>query len=73
MTWAMTMANLGVARRNLAERSQDAAVARRAAADIAAAVDVFRDASHPELSQLGLEQLAIAREVSAMLDASASP
>jgi tetratricopeptide (TPR) repeat protein len=69
VSWAMTMANLGVARRKLAERSQDAAVARRAAADIEAAVDVFRDASHPELSHLGLEQLAIARELSAMLDA----
>ena len=54
MAWAMTMANLGVARRKLAERSRDAAVARRAAADIEAAVDVFRDASHPELSHLGL-------------------
>jgi tetratricopeptide (TPR) repeat protein len=68
MTWAMTTANLGVARRNLAEHSRDAAVARRAAADIAAAVDCFREVSHPELSQLGLEQLAIAHEVCALLD-----
>ena len=72
MAWAMTMANMGVARRKLAERSQDAAVARRAAADIAAAVDCFREASHPELSQLGLEQLAIAYAVCEWLDAPGS-
>ena len=68
MTWAMTLANLGVARRKLAERNQDATIARRAAADIDASLDVFRGASHARLTELGLEQLAIAHELAAELE-----
>ena len=68
MSWAMTTANLGVARRKLAEASLDVKQSRRAVTDIQAALEVFRGASHPRLSELGLEQLAIAMEVNADLE-----
>lgn len=63
MTWAMTMANLAVARRNLAERAMDADLARRAADELQAVVDVFRAASHAQYVELGEEQLAKAKAV----------
>ena len=69
MTWAMRTANLGVARRKLAEYRLDIDLSRRAIADIRMALDVFRGASHAELTSLGLEQLAIAMEVNAELEA----
>ena len=70
MSWAMTMANLGVARRKLAERSADVEISRRATKDIKSAVDVFRGASHAQLTELGEEQLAIARKLTTALEAS---
>ena len=68
MTWAQTTANLGVARRKYAEYNLDVDSSRRAVADIRMAIDVFRGASHPRLSELALEQLAIAMEVNAELE-----
>lgn len=69
MTWALTTANLGVARRKYAEYRYDVDASRRAVRDIQAALDVFRGASHSPLTGLGLEQLAIAMEVNAELEA----
>jgi tetratricopeptide (TPR) repeat protein len=69
MTWALTTANIGVARRKLAEYTSDVEVSRRALADIKMALDVFRGANHAPLTDLGLEQLAIAMEVNAELEA----
>jgi tetratricopeptide (TPR) repeat protein len=71
MSWAMTMANLGVARRKYAEAGADIDIARRATVDLKMAVDVFRGASHAELTQLGEEQLAIARKLADALAAAA--
>ena len=71
MSWAMTMANLGVARRKLAECSADIDISRRASADIKMAVDVFRGASHAQLTELGEEQLAISRKLTIALEAAA--
>ena len=68
MSWAMAMANLGVARRKLAERSGDIDIAKRAADDIKAAIDIFRGASHAQLTQLGEEQLSLARQVKAAIE-----
>lgn len=73
MTWAMSIANLGVARRKLAERNYDATIAEQAAADIKMAVDVFRGASHAKLTELGEEQLSLARKLATSLKSSASP
>ena len=70
MSWAMTLANLGVARRKLAERSQDVTISRRAAADIKMALEVFREASHARLTELGVEQLSLAHRVNAALESS---
>lgn len=72
MTWAMTTANLGVARRKLAEYTFDVDLSRRAVADIRGALDVFRGASHARLTDLGLEQLAIAMEVNVELETEAA-
>ncbi|MDH3386442.1 MAG: tetratricopeptide repeat protein [Gammaproteobacteria bacterium] len=69
MSWAMTMANLGVARCKLAERNQDIDISRRASADLKMAVDVFRGASHAQLTELGEEQLAVSRKLTASLQA----
>jgi hypothetical protein len=41
MSWAMTLANLGVARRKLAERNQDIDISKRASADLKMAVVYF--------------------------------
>ena len=71
MTWALTLANLGVARRKIAERNRDVTISRRAAADIDMALEVFREASHARLTELGLEQLFVARRVTAALESSA--
>ena len=71
MTWAMTQANLGVARRELAVMTGDLETADRAVAEIGAAVDVFRGASHAQYTELGEEQLARARELLAELAAKA--
>ena len=67
MSWAMTLANLGVARRNLAQRNHDIDISRRASADLKMAVDVFRGASHAQLTELGEEQLALSRKLTASL------
>ena len=69
VSWAMTMANLGVARRKLAERNQDIDISRKASADLKMAVDVFRDASHAQLTELSEEQLAVSRKLTASLQA----
>ena len=69
VSWAMTMANLGVARRKLAERNQDIDISRKASADLKMAVDVFRDASHAQLTELSEEQLAVSRKLTASLEA----
>ena len=70
MTWALTLANLGVARRKLAERNRDVTIARRAAVDINKALEVFREASHARLTELGLEQLSFAHRVTEALESS---
>ena len=59
--WAMTMANVGVARRLLAEQTDNLDISRIAVANVAAAVDVFRNASHAQYTELGEEQLIKAR------------
>ena len=69
MSWAMTMANLGVARRKYAEGSADIDIARRATVDLKMAVDVFRGASHAHLTELGEEQLSLARKLLGALTA----
>lgn len=69
MSWAMAVANLGVARRKLAELSADIDNARLAVADMTQAVDLFREASHAQLTELGEEQLLLARELLATLQA----
>ncbi len=61
--WAMTMANVGVARRLLAERTRNIEISHIAVANVQAAVDVFRNASHAQYTELGEEQLAKARAV----------
>ncbi len=68
MSWAMTMANLGVARRKLAERNQDIDISRRASTDLKMAVDVFRGASHAQLTELGEEQLSLSRKLTVSLE-----
>ncbi len=70
VSWAMTMANLGVARRKLAERNQDIDISRKASADLKMAVDVFRDASHAQLTELSEEQLAVSRKLTVSLQTS---
>mgnify|MGYP003660274632 FL=1 len=67
MSWAMTMANVGVARRKLAERNEDVDISLRAEVDLKHAVDVFRGASHAPLTELGEEQLSLARKLTASL------
>ena len=57
----MTMANVGVARRLLAEQTDNLEISRMAVANVAAAVDVFRDASHAQYRELSEEQLTKAR------------
>lgn len=69
MSWAMALANLGVARRKLAERNQDIDISRRAIDDLKMAVDVFRGASHAQLTELGEEQLSLARKLTTSLQA----
>jgi tetratricopeptide (TPR) repeat protein len=69
MSWAMAMANLGVARRKLAERNGDLEIAKRSAQDIKAAIDIFRGASHAQLTELGEEQLSLARKLAAEIEA----
>ena len=61
MTWAMTMANLGVARRELAEMTGDIQTAKKALEEIQCAVDIFRSASHAQYTELGEEQHLKAR------------
>ncbi|MCY4149496.1 MAG: tetratricopeptide repeat protein [Gammaproteobacteria bacterium] len=63
MSWAMSMANLGVARRHLAEMGKDRENAARAIREISAAVKVFRGASHARYTELGEEQLSLARQL----------
>ncbi len=63
MTWAMTMANLAVARRTLAEATGDAGQAARAVVELEAVCDVFRELSHAQYSELSIDQLAKARKL----------
>ena len=67
--WAMTRANLGDARRGLAEREQDTTMSHRAVADFEAVAEVFHSASHPQYYELAKERLAVARELAARLSA----
>jgi len=69
MSWAMTRANIGVARRKYAEGSADIDIAKRATLDLKMAVDVFRGASHAHLTELGEEQLSLARKLLGALTA----
>lgn len=69
MSWALTFANLGVAHRKLAERNQDIDISPRASADLKMAVDVFRGASHAQLTEPGEEQLSVSRRLTASLQA----
>ncbi|MYD75964.1 MAG: tetratricopeptide repeat protein [Gammaproteobacteria bacterium] len=62
MSWAMSMANLGVARRSLAAMSGNVESAERAVNDIKSAVKIFRSASHAKYTELGEEQLSLARQ-----------
>ncbi len=73
MTWAMTMANLGVARCQLAAMKEDIETADWAVGEIQSAVDVFRGASHAQYTELGEEQLSLARQLLATLVAKADP
>ncbi len=70
MGWTMTMANLGVARRTLAERSEDLEIARMAVADLSTVTEFFRDASHAQYRELSEEQLTKARELVEKLERS---
>ncbi len=63
MTWAMTKANLGVARREMAAMAGNVEAADRAVSEIKSAVDVFRGASHAQYTELGEEQLSLARQL----------
>ena len=63
MTWAMTMANLGVARKTLAETTGDIESARKAVTELEAVSDTFRNASHAQYSELSIDQLARARKL----------
>ncbi len=63
MAWVMTMANLGVARRTLAEVTEDYGVARKAVEELEAVSDAFRNASHAQYSELSIDQLAQARKL----------
>ena len=67
MTWAFTLANLGVARRECAEMTGDVETADKAVEEISSAVDFFRSASHAQYTELGEEQLSKARLLLATL------
>jgi hypothetical protein len=69
MHWAMTKANLGVARKILAQKTGEIGVARMAMADLEGALETFRTASHARYFELVQEQLAEARAVLKELDA----
>jgi hypothetical protein len=58
MGWAMTTANLGVARKTLAEQTKDADIARQAVTDFETVSEVFRNASHAQYYELCEEQRA---------------
>ena len=63
MSWAMSMANLGVSRRCLAAMNGNVEAAERAVNDIKSAVKIFRSASHAKYTELGEEQLSLARQL----------
>jgi hypothetical protein len=63
LSWAMTLANLGVASRKLAEHNRGIAIPKRVSADLKKAVDVFRDTGHVQLTELGEEQLSFSRKL----------
>jgi hypothetical protein len=69
MSWEKTFANLGDARRKLAKRNQDIDISQGASADLKIAVDVFRGASHAQLTEPGEEQLSLSRKLTASLQA----
>jgi hypothetical protein len=64
----MTTANLGGARKVLAECAQDVGISRVAVDDFQAAADVFHDASHAQYYELAGEQLAETRKLSAKIN-----
>ena len=63
MNWAMALANLGATRKQLAELNRDAKIAERALDDFHAARQVFRSASHSQLTELCVEQIALTRKL----------
>ncbi len=63
ITWAMSIANLGVSRCEFAAMTENSSEASKAVLEIQAAVDVFREASHAQYTELGEEKLALARKL----------
>ena len=63
MSWTMTMGNLAVARRTLAEVTSDLEIAKQAVDELEAVNEAFREASHAQYSELGIDQLAQARKL----------
>ena len=63
MSWTMTMGNLAVARRTLAEVTSDLQTAKLAVEELEAVNESFREASHAQYSELGIDQLAQARKL----------
>lgn len=63
MTWAMTMGNLAVARKTLAEVTGDCESAFQAVEELQAVCDVFRELSHAQYSELSIDQLGKARKL----------
>ena len=63
MAWGMTMANLAVARRSLAELAEDPVIAEKAVDELETVCDFFRHASHAHYSELSIEELAKARKL----------
>ncbi|MFN2309016.1 MAG: hypothetical protein ABR553_04680 [Gammaproteobacteria bacterium] len=61
-------ADLGDARRALAEQAGDADLCCLAIGDFEAVAKVFRDASHPQYYELAKERLAVARKLAVELN-----
>ena len=67
MAWGMTLANLGVARRTLADLTADIESAEKAVEELEAVSEIFRNASHAHYSELSIEELAKARKLAEAL------
>ena len=63
MAWAMTMANLAVAQKTLAQRLNDASLARVALTGFEAVAQVFRGASHAQYYDFATEQVAKTQKI----------